>query len=167
LSAEERRRLLVGDRVYLNKDFVAGKFLLFIDDCRITGAHEERLAAFLRAEGLPNEHMFVCFAAYAGDDPATEHQLNHAAIKSATDLLELAREPGHQVTTRAVRLLLEVPESRIAALLAGAPPAFVDDAFHAAMTKGYHKHYPTTFAHLARAAGAKCRCAPANRTDRS
>ncbi len=148
--------MLAADSIYINKDFVAGKFLIFIDDCRITGAHEEKLETFLRHECLPNDHVFVCFAAYAGNEPSIEAELNCAAIKTADDLVALAREPGHQMTTRAVRLLLETPEPRIASLLTDAPFAFVENAFHAAMTKGYHLHYPGTFAYLARAASA-CR----------
>ena len=156
LPGEERRQLLATDRVYFNKDFITGKFLIFIDDCRITGAHEEKLEASLRNEALPNDHAFACFAAYTGDNPSIESRLNHAAIKSADDLIELSFEPGHQVTTRAVRLLLEAPVHRIAALLEGAPPAFVEGAFHAAMLKNYHIHYPNTFAQLAWAAGRHC-----------
>ena len=150
LPADRRRAILAADTIYLNRDFVAGKFLLFVDDCRITGTHEDKLAAFLRDEGLPNGHAFVCYADYAGDDPSIESRLNRAAIRSAEDLVELAREPGHQVTTRAVRLLLEAPG--LAALLETAPPGFVEAAFHAAITKGYHLHYPAAFALLTVAA---------------
>jgi len=151
LPADRRRAILAADRIYLNRDFVAGKFLLFVDDCRITGTHEDKLAAFLRCEGLPNGHAFVCYADYAGDDPSVESRLNRAAITSAADLVELAREPGHQVTTRAVRLLLEAPE--LPTLLDSAPAGFVEAAYHAAMAKGYHLHYPAAFAQLALAAG--------------
>jgi len=161
LPADRRREILAADRIYLNKDFVAGKFLLFLDDCRITGAHEDKLAAFLRHEGLPNGHAFVCYAGYAGGDPSVESRLNRAAVASAEDLVELAREPGHQVTTRAIRLLLEVPPPRLPALLAGAPAAFVEGAFHAAMAKGYHLHYPAAFAALAVAAAGSARLPPA------
>jgi len=152
LPKEARRRLLAADCIFLNRDFVCGKFLIFIDDCRITGAHEDRIGIFLKREDIPNDHVFVCYAEYTGGDPSIEARLNHAAIKSGEDLVALASEAGHQVTTRAIRLLLEVSEHRIAALLAVAPPTFVEDAFHAAMTKGYHLHYPATFARLALAA---------------
>ncbi len=163
LPKADRQQLLAEDSIYLNKDFVSGKFLIFFDDCRITGTHEDKIGAFLRHEGMANDCAFVCFAEYIGDDPSIEGRLNHAAIKSVDDLIALASEAGHQVTTRAIRLLLEAPAQRIAALLAAAPPTFVEDAFHAAMTKGYHLHYPDTFAHLARAAEGS-RSAPAGQT---
>ncbi len=152
LPGEDRRRLLAADRVYLNRDFLAGKCVLFVDDCRITGAHEEKLAGVLRQAGLSDPHGFVCYAAYAGDDPAVEGRLNHAAVRTVEDLVELAREPGHRVTTRAVRLLLQADPDRLPAVLAAAPPAFVEEAYHAAVTKHYHTHYPDAFERLARAA---------------
>lgn len=153
LPGEERRRLLAADRVYLNRDFLAGKFVLFVDDCRITGAHEEKLGAVLRDAGLPNPHGFVCYAAYTGDEPAVEGRLNHAAVRAVEDLIELAREPGHRVTTRAVRLLLQTDPARLPRVLAEAPPRFVEEAYHAAITKHYHLHYFEAFATLVRAVG--------------
>lgn len=142
LPHEERRRLLAIDRLYINRGFVAGKVLLFIDDCCITGAHEDKLRAFLAEEGLDNPHAFVCFARYEGADAAIELRLNHAAIKGARDLVALAAEPDHRVTTRALRLLLEQPEADFDALLSAAPPRFIEDSFHAAIVKHYHLHGP-------------------------
>lgn len=154
LAKAARQQLLAADTIYLNKDFVAGKTLLFVDDCRITGTHEEKLGAYLRHERLPNPHAFLCVAAYAGDDPSVEARLNHAAVRSVDDLVELAREPGHQVTTRALRLLLETPADRLPAVLDRAPQGFVENAFHAAMCKGYHQVHPDAFAVLTRTVAA-------------
>jgi hypothetical protein len=94
LPKEERQKLLVGDSIYINKDFVAGKFLIFIDDCTITGTHEEKISSFLAQERLDNDHAFVCFARYEGDDPSIETRLNHAEIRDANDLVKLSWEQG-------------------------------------------------------------------------
>jgi FMN phosphatase YigB (HAD superfamily) len=142
LPSAERRRLLAIDRLYINRGFVAGKLLLFIDDCSITGAHEDKLRAFLAEEGLDNPHAFICYARYEGADATIELRLNHAAVKDARDLVALAAEPDHRVTTRALRLLLEHPEADFDALLRAAPARFVEDSFHAAIVKHYHRHGP-------------------------
>lgn len=159
LPHEERRRLLAIDRLSINRGFVAGKYLIFIDDCSITGAHEDKLSALLAEEGLDNPHAFVCFARYEGADAAIEHRLNHAAIQGARDLIALAAEPDHAVTTRALRLLLEHPEADFEALLRAAPARFIEDSFHAAIVKHYHLHgpYVANFKRLA----AACAAAPA------
>lgn len=155
LPKEERQKLLAADTIYFNKDFVRGKFLIFIDDCTITGTHEEKISSVLRAEGLDNDHSFVCFAKYEGDDPSIEMRLNHVEIKTAVDLVALAREIGHKVTTRSLRLLLEHPEDEFEALLDAAPASFIEDSYHAAIVKGYNRHgpYAANFNHLARRLG--------------
>ena len=155
LPKEERQKLLAGDYIYINRDFVAGKFLIFIDDCTITGTHEDKISSFLAEEGLTNDHSFVCFAKYEGDDPSIEMRLNHVAIKTARDLIAISHERGHQVTTRSLRLLLEHPESDFEDLLDCAPLSFIEDAYYASIVKGYNRHapYAVNFNHLARRVG--------------
>ncbi len=136
LPKEERRKLLAADAIYINRDFVAGKNILFIDDCTITGTHEEKISSFLAQEGLDNPHAFVCFAKYEGDDPSIEMRLNHTEIKTAGDLVVLSWEKDHMVTTRSLRLLLEHPEDDFERLLDLAPRDFIHDSYHAAIVKG-------------------------------
>lgn len=151
LPKEERKKLLAADTIYLNTGFVEGKFIVFIDDCTITGTHEEKIMDFLSDEGLNNDHAFVCYARYRGSDPSIEMRLNHQRIKDANDLATLSHEVGHTVTTRSLRLLLEHPENDFANLLRKCGPGFIEDSFHAAIVKGYHHHepYQTNFKVLA------------------
>lgn len=151
LPKEERKKLLAADTIYLNKDFVEGKFIIFIDDCTITGTHEEKISNFLDEEGMPNEHAFVCYAQYRGSDPSIEMRLNHVEVKTARCLAKLSWEKGHTVTTRSLRLLLEHPENDFDALLDSSNIDFIEDSFHAAIVKGYNRHepYETNFKALA------------------
>jgi hypothetical protein len=155
LPKEERKKLLAADSIFINRDFVAGKYLIFVDDCTITGTHEEKIEDFLREEGLLNDHAFVCFAKYDGDDPSIEMRLNHVTIKDARDLVMLAHEKNHHVTTRSLRLLLEHPEADFERLLDGAPEDFIEASYHAAIVKGYNTYpaYVCNFNHLARRMG--------------
>jgi hypothetical protein len=155
LPKAERKKLLAADSIYINRDFVQGKFLIFIDDCRITGTHEEKISEFLLNEMLMNDHAFVVFAHYVGDDPSIEMRLNHARIRDAYDLIDLAFEPGHSVTTRSLRLLLEHPTEDFEQLLNMAPKGFLDASFHAAIVKGYNTYpaYVSNFNALARRLG--------------
>jgi hypothetical protein len=163
LPKEERKKLLAADTIYINRSFVEGKFIIFIDDCTITGTHEEKISEFLLAEGLENDHAFVCFAKYQGDDPSIEMRLNHVEIRDAVDLVSLSWEPGHEVTTRSLRLLLEHPAEDFERLLANAPPAFVEASYHASIVKGYNRHAPylSNFNTLARFFGMGRPLAPA------
>lgn len=142
LPKEERKALLAADSIYLNRDFVKGKTLLFIDDVRITGTHEEKITDFMREEGLPNSFMFITLASYEGQDAAIEGRLNHVEIKDAQDLILLTHETDYEVTTRSLRLLLEAPEQDFAALLRRAPAKYREQAYHAAIVKGYNRYAP-------------------------
>jgi hypothetical protein len=145
LPKEERARLLAQDEIFINHKFVAGKFIIFIDDCTITGAHENKVSQFLIEEGLPNDHMFLFYAKYDGNIPATEGKLNHVEIKDAFDLVKLSHEKGHTITTRSLRLLLEHPTKDFRKLLALATQDFLEGSYYAAITKGYNMVYADNF----------------------
>lgn len=142
LPKEERKKLLANDTIYINRGFVEGKFIIFIDDCTITGTHEEKIIDFLAEEELSNDHAFLCFAKYNGGDASIEMRLNHVAVRDAFDLVRLSREEGHRVTTRSLRLLLEYPEDKFEGLLDWAGERFIEDTFHCAIVKGYNRHPP-------------------------
>lgn len=152
LPKEERKKLLAGDSIYINRDFVADKFLIFIDDCSITGTHEEKITSFLDEEGLDNDHIFLCFAQYTGADPSIEMRLNHTDVRDARDLVVLACQDDHHVTTRSLRLLLEYPEDDFENLLESAPLRFLEESFNNSIVKGYNVHpdYVSNFTTLKR-----------------
>lgn len=143
LPREERRKLLANDSIYINRDFIEGKALIFVDDCRITGTHEEKVENFLRDEGIENDVYFACIAEYTGEDPSIEMRLNHTLVKDAADVAAIARsEPSHTVTTRALRLLLEYPTDKLSELLDSVPETFILQNFDGSIVKGYNDHPP-------------------------
>jgi len=139
LPKEQRKVLLAGDALHLNKDYVRGKHLIFVDDIRITGSHEEKITDFMSAEGLGNTYEFVTFATYTGDDASIEHRLNHSFIRNAADVVRMANTIGreHVVTTRAIRILLK--SDTFDSDIAPANPRFIVESHEAAMVKGYNR----------------------------
>ncbi len=142
LPKEERQKLLANDSIYLNKDFVKDKFLVFIDDCTITGTHEEKVESYLKEENLDNKFIFVSYAKYNGDDPSVEMRLNHTLIKDAMDLAILSNEDNHTVTTRSLRLFLEYPEDKFQSMMDICHPRFLEETYYGCIIKGYHDHKP-------------------------
>lgn len=138
LEKEQRQKLLAGDAQYFNRDFVKGKHIIFIDDVRITGSHEEKLESVLKSIKLTNSRTYVSFCRYTGSMASIEGKLNHCYIRDAKDLVRMAHEHGHVMTTRAIRLLLEYDSRRIDELLQQAPDAFLESAYYAAIVKGYN-----------------------------
>ena len=143
LEESERARLLAQDTLYINKDFIAGKRLIFVDDCTITGTHENNIIRYMNSMGLDNELYFVCYAAYQGTDAAIEGRLNHLFIKDAHDVLLMYHRMVHNrekfvLTTRAVRLILEYPTDKFPELIHSFPQSFQNELLHAAIAKEYH-----------------------------
>lgn len=152
LDSKTRRDVLDQDQLYLNHDYVDGKCLLFIDDVRITGAHEEKLAKYLIVNRYRNPHVYIAFANYTGNDPTIEARLNHVDIKDGLDVIALAaREHDHKMTTRAIRLILELPRDKMVIAVERMPYVLAEDAYFAAINKSYHEveEYRENFAMLA------------------
>lgn len=139
LSKEDRKALLEADTLYINRDFVQGKVLLFVDDVTITGTHERKVASFLASEGLNNPAIFCYYAAYSGDKADIEAALNQHSIKGAEEYCQLIREPGHHLVVRAVRFLLDQPLEELRSVLRFVDAVFVDRLYHACLAKEYDK----------------------------
>ncbi len=144
LPKEERKELLAKDTIFLNREYVEGKTLLFVDDVRITGTHEEKIIDFLDNRDINNPKCFVTFAIYDGDDPAIEGRLNHVEIKDWDDLVRLSHETDFEITTRGLRLFLEAPTKDFPRLLRDLVPGVAEKFYYGAIVKGYNRHEPYT-----------------------
>ncbi len=51
LSAEDRMKLIGNDSFHIDKDFLEGKTLFFLDDIKITGSHEKMIMKMVREYG--------------------------------------------------------------------------------------------------------------------
>lgn len=142
LGLEERRKLLEDDGRFMNTAFAAGKTLIFVDDVRITGTHEDKLSHMLANLGMENPVIFATYAAYSGDRPAIEHELNHCKVQNGLCVAALSTDPEWAVTTRALRLLLESSPEHWDSIMATMSRLRLEQVFHAAIAKGYSKHEP-------------------------
>jgi len=139
MSKEERKRMLSGDKLYINRDFIDGKVLIFVDDITITGAHENKVNDFLEELGLINQHIFCYYARYQGDDAEIESQLNHSGISTIKDYIKLVNEQNHHLVVRAVRFLLDQPLEDLVFALERLDKDFVDKLYFACLAKEYDK----------------------------
>lgn len=112
LSAEKRKGLLDGDEFYLPREFLQGKFLIFVDDCCITGNHENKLVEILENHGVMNDRAFVYYAKYSGSDPTIESRINFAAVKSPLDFAEIANLKEHHTIVRPIKYVLGLKNAK-------------------------------------------------------
>lgn len=139
MPKEERKLMLNGDKLYINRDFIEGKVLIFVDDITITGTHEDKINDFLEELGLTNQHIFCYYARYQGNVTEIEYQLNHAGINTIDDYVKLVSDPNHHIVVRAVRFLLDQPLEDLALALERLDDKFIDKLYFACLAKEYDK----------------------------
>ncbi len=69
MSKEIRKEMLKGDTLYINKDFIKDKTILFVDDATISGAHEEKIIDFFNVSHIQNDVIFCYYVRYTGKNP--------------------------------------------------------------------------------------------------
>lgn len=137
LSEEMRRAQSAGDQIYFNKEFIDGKTLVFVDDVKITGTHEDKIVSSMRDSHLNNDVFFLYFAKYMGDRPTIEAELNFGAINNIDDYIALANQPNHRVIVRPIKYLLGQKEDVFKASLPKIPTNILLDIYGGALGEGY------------------------------
>lgn len=152
LTKEKRRGLIDNDSFYLNRGFLDGKILIFVDDVRITGTHEEKLVEILEREKVDNDVLFVYYGSYDGSQPNIEAQINGAGIHTMSDYLTLCEEPGHRIIVRPIKFLLSRPAKEFAEAAKSFPRHVLEKLYAGCLSEGYYRipHYQQNFQTIAR-----------------
>jgi hypothetical protein len=139
LSKEKRKQLLSNDQFYANSDFLAGKTLIFVDDVKITGTHEDKLLEIIDNYGLyePNGHFFLYFANYEGDTPDIESKLNFAGIKYTFDVVHMINQSTTDLIIRPIKYILST--EHIDTVLNMMLPEKLEKIYKLALSEGYYK----------------------------
>lgn len=108
MSAEERFNAISADTFHIDAQHVSGKHVIFVDDCRITGAHEDRIKYMVGKYNLNITCSYVYYASIVGSliDPKIENELNHFSINRIEDILDLIISGEFVFNTRVVKKIL-------------------------------------------------------------
>src|SRR5687767_14023087 len=109
MSLEQRQRFIDGDRVVIDADAVRDTRVLVIDDVRITGFHERRLADVLAGAGVADVTFGYLAMIDGRGDPTVEKRMNEAAVGGLDALSALMTGGGFTLNSRACKLLLAAP----------------------------------------------------------
>lgn len=139
MSKETRKEMLKGDTLYVNKDFVKDKTILFVDDATISGAHEEKIVDFFNMSHIQNDVIFCYYVRYTGKNPKIESQLNRSGIRTVKDYINVINEPNHHLVVRAVRFLLDLPSETLKLTLQQLNNEFITKLYLACLSKEYYK----------------------------
>lgn len=140
LSAEERMNLIGNDSFHIDKDFLEGKTLLFLDDIKITGSHERMIIKMAKAYGLSNEIHMLYFAELVNHQihPNIENVLNYHQVKSIFDLEKIIKSGYFCFNTRIVKYILNTEHNSFSIFLERMDHDFIHQLYDLALGNGYH-----------------------------
>jgi len=140
LSAEERMNLIGNDSFHIDKDFLEGKTLLFLDDIKITGSHERMIINMAKAYGLSNEIHMLYFAELVNRQihPNIENVLNYHQVKSIFDLEKIIKSGYFCFNTRIVKYILNTEHNSFSIFLERMDHDFIHQLYDLALGNSYH-----------------------------
>lgn len=108
LSASERLKLIENDSFYIDKEFIKNKFLIFLDDIKITGSHELMINKMIMEFKLDNNYSMIYFSELINKDvnPNIENFLNYHYVESLEEINEIINSSRFVFNTRVVKFIL-------------------------------------------------------------
>ena len=141
MSAEDRYKLIKGDRFYIDKDFLEDKKLLFLDDIKITGTHERIIVNMLNGYNVSNDCYMLYFAELINKDiPANiENYLNNYFVKNLRDINYIIKNEKFQFNTRVVKYILNSKPEEFDLFIKDQDNNFVNELYYNAIGNEYFK----------------------------
>ncbi|PJJ83211.1 phosphoribosyltransferase family protein [Mucilaginibacter auburnensis] len=140
LNAEERLRLIGNDSFHIDKAFLKGKTLVFLDDIRITGGHERMIKKMIDAYELDNTVYMLYFAELVNDaiHPSIENYLNYFSVQTIFDLDDIINGGNFCINTRIVKYMLNYDHESFCVFLQNKSDAFINQFYDMALGNSYH-----------------------------
>jgi PRTase ComF-like len=140
LDAADRMKLIGNDGFHIDKLFLEGKTLIFLDDIKITGGHERMINKMIEAYGISNDRYFLYFAELMNPDihPKIENHLNYFAVKSIADLVPIINKADFFINTRLVKYILNSDSNDFKKFLLKVDINFINLLYNMALGNGYH-----------------------------
>lgn len=139
LSKKERKNLIDNDEFYLNKEYLKGATLIFIDDVKISGTHEDKLKELLEKEGMENITHYLYIAQYQGSEFDIEAKLNFSAINSLEDYAMLTSSEDIKPLVRPIKYFLSRSEDELFLFVNKFSDKFLSKVYLGALAEGYFR----------------------------
>jgi hypothetical protein len=140
LNAEERLKLIGNDSFHIDKHFLEGKTLLFLDDIRITGSHERMILKMVNEYALTNDIHMLYFAELVNTaiHPNVENMLNYHQVKSVFDLDDIIKSGFFSFNTRIVKYILNCDFNSFSIFMKNQTEDFINMLYNLSLGNGYH-----------------------------
>lgn len=140
LNKAERLALIEKDQFHIDREFVKGKFCLFLDDVKITGSHQIVVERMIEKYALECNYMFLYFGELIGESthPNIENELNYAYVKTLRELNQIIQSGDFILNTRTTKYILNYYPRDCKEFLEYQSKHFIDNLYHQAIGNSYH-----------------------------
>ncbi|MES2377460.1 MAG: phosphoribosyltransferase family protein [Bacteroidota bacterium] len=140
LDAAERLKLIGNDSFHIDKDFLKGKTLVFLDDIKITGGHERMIMKMIDAYNLDNTIYMLYFAELVNSNihPSVENYLNYYSVQTIFDLNDIIKSGQFCINTRIVKYILNYEHESFCVFLQDKTDEFINTLYDMALGNSYH-----------------------------
>jgi len=141
LDFEERVKLISNDTYYLDKEFINGKFCLFLDDIKITGSHEHTVNKILSQYEIKGDFFFIYFAELVNKDihPNIENYFNYFSVKGINEIIDVVNRNNFQFNTRIIKYILNLSDVELFLLLNNIDSLKREELFLLSISNNYHQ----------------------------
>lgn len=140
MTEEQRDAAINSDSFYIDSNFIKGKTLFFIDDVRITGAHERRIEKLLQNVGFEGNVVFLYFAEFVGEGhPNIENELNFAFVKNLKSINYIIQNDDFIFNTRVTKYILSASKDEFSNFIDYQTKSFRNTLLTYTMGNEYHK----------------------------
>ena len=152
LNAEQRMKLIGNDSFHIDREFLKGKTLLFLDDIKITGSHERMISKMLMEYNLKNDTFLLYFAELENKNihPNIENFINYYFVKSIFDLNDIINSSNFRINTRIVKFILNHDFPSFKVFIQSQTIEFINLLFNMALGNSYHtiEEYKTNLSYI-------------------
>ncbi|MDG1276472.1 MAG: phosphoribosyltransferase family protein [Algoriphagus sp.] len=141
MSFEERIQLISKDTYYLDKNFIEGKYCIFLDDIKITGSHELVVQNTLQHSNFKDDHIFVYFAELCNKSihPNIENHFNYFSVKGVFEIIDTIKRDTFRFNTRIVKYILKMDEYELSIVIDKISDSILIKLLHLAISNNYHQ----------------------------
>jgi hypothetical protein len=139
MTAEQRYKLISGDKFYIDKSILNDKILIHIDDIKITGTHERIILKMFDEFNIDNTSYLLYFAqSDSGLDPKIENYLNYYFVKSLNEIDYIIKNEDFVFNTRVVKYILNSNYEEYKSFIEKQDNTFITDLYYKAIGNSYH-----------------------------
>lgn len=139
MSAQDRYKLISGDKFHIDKAFIGDKILLFLDDIKITGTHERIIIKMLNEFDISNDCYTLYFAELINPDvcPKIENVLNNHFVKQLDQVDWIIKNHDFTFNTRVVKYILNAKSEYFDSFIQKQTDDFRSELFYQAIGNEY------------------------------